>query len=374
MLHLDSPTQIGGDDGVFVVVRGWYAGKQAATRIEACLGTARFSCAFDSRPDVAAVYAQYQSTGFVAVVNLLDGTVDLSGTVELQIVVNGGMDTASFRLPVDRSLPQAIATARQAEARKNAWLKQQLPARLGYDGKRPLWHVSDELKKALQLDPTSNISAHRYDDIAKGIIADVAARDGMVLDCGAGLRHEPNAYVVTSEIVDYPSTDVVCPNEDLPFADNSFDAVFSLNVLEHVADPFKSAAELLRVVTPGGRIYAVAPLLQPEHGYPHHFYNMTREGMRRLFERPEAGLPGVDVQRQWVSRAGEPMATLHWFLNSYLRGLPEKERAQFSKLRVSDIVAKLPHDWNSEGVVTALSDAARWELACTTSIVLTKKA
>ncbi len=46
---------------------------------------------------------------------------------------------------------------------------------------------------------------------------------------------------------------------DLPFADDSFDAVFSHALLEHLKDPVKAAIEMKRVLKPGGMIGVCTP-------------------------------------------------------------------------------------------------------------------
>ncbi len=49
----------------------------------------------------------------------------------------------------------------------------------------------------------------------------------------------------------------------LPFADGSFDAVFSIGVLEHVhefqGDQRRSVSEVMRILKPGGRIVGTCP-------------------------------------------------------------------------------------------------------------------
>ena len=47
--------------------------------------------------------------------------------------------------------------------------------------------------------------------------------------------------------------------ESLPFGDNTFDAVFSVAVLEHVADVKKTMSESLRVLKPNGVLWANVP-------------------------------------------------------------------------------------------------------------------
>ncbi|MDP9823454.1 class I SAM-dependent methyltransferase [Nocardioides massiliensis] len=48
---------------------------------------------------------------------------------------------------------------------------------------------------------------------------------------------------------------VVGSGMQLPFADDSFDLCYSSNVLEHVAEPWRMAEEMLRVTRPGGLVF-----------------------------------------------------------------------------------------------------------------------
>lgn len=47
--------------------------------------------------------------------------------------------------------------------------------------------------------------------------------------------------------------------EAIPYPDNEFDIVYSSNVLEHVGDPAKVVAEIVRVLKPGGYAQLVVP-------------------------------------------------------------------------------------------------------------------
>ena len=207
---------------------------------------------------------------------------------------------------------------------------------------------------------------HGYDPTAQAVIEEVRAIGGKVLDCGSGLHFEIDEAVVTCDVVDYPGVDLLAVNQSLPFRDETFDAVLSLNVLEHVTDPFQSAAELARVLKTGGKIYCVVPFLQPEHGYPDHYFNMTRSGIRQLFPEP------MLVKRQVVPRSGQPIWALHWFLSWYAEHLPDEVRRRFADLRVADLLSKGITEWLDDEIVTSLSQDGQWKLASTTALVMEK--
>jgi SAM-dependent methyltransferase len=225
--------------------------------------------------------------------------------------------------------------------------------------------LPDDLAASSGIVHTDNISSWGHDPIAAQIIADHA--DGLVLDAGSGFKSTVYENVVNLEIVGYPSTDILGVGEHLPFATGSFDAALSLNVLEHVRDPFRCATELARVVRPGGKLYASAPFLQPYHGYPHHYYNMTASGLENLF----AG--AFTVEQLGAPASAVPIWALSWFLNSYVAGLPADVGERFRKLSVEDLMAPA-EGYLERDFVTELRASTNIELACGCILVGTRRA
>ncbi len=75
---------------------------------------------------------------------------------------------------------------------------------------------------------------------------------------------------------------VVSPAETLPFANALFDVVFSHEVLEHVGDDHAAAAEMVRVVVPGGRIV----IFCPNRFYPFETHGHYRRGRYHFGNTP----------------------------------------------------------------------------------------
>jgi SAM-dependent methyltransferase len=211
---------------------------------------------------------------------------------------------------------------------------------------------------------TSRVSAWAYDAKASELVERFS--EGLILDCGSGLRPSYLPNVVNFEVVDYPTTDVLGVGQALPFVDDCFDAVFSFAVLEHVTDPFACAAEIARVLKPGGVLFAVVPFLQPFHGYPDHYYNMTASGLQNLFR------PHLDVYESGIPEQGLPIYSLTWILNSYLAGLDPQTAAGFAELKVKDLVGNAA-DYLQRDIVRNLSPAANEELAATSYVMAVKR-
>ena len=219
--------------------------------------------------------------------------------------------------------------------------------------------LTDALRAETGIVDTDVISANGYDPPIQQMIERHA--DGLVLDCGAGRRPVYYGNVVNLEIAPYDSTDVLSVGEALPFKDGSFDAVISVAVLEHVRDPFRCAREIVRVLKPGGELICVVPFLQPEHGYPHHYYNMAPQGLRALFERE------LTIDRHTVVDSVLPIWSLTWFVRSWAAGLTGAARESFLDLSLRDLLAApttfLGQDW-----VRQLSHEKNMELASATML------
>jgi SAM-dependent methyltransferase len=169
-------------------------------------------------------------------------------------------------------------------------------------------HVGDDHARVTEPGPSDPLSA-RFEYFRHLFpYAEVARRtpsSARVLEVGCGAGY--GAHHVAASVRDVTATD---PSDQaiayaranypgpsfqqaegtrLPFAENSFDAVFSFQVIEHIVEAGRYLREVRRVLAPGGAFYCTTPNrrlrllpLQPPRN-PYHVREYSDRGLRRAF-------------------------------------------------------------------------------------------
>jgi SAM-dependent methyltransferase len=346
--HLDRPTHRPAAETF--LMSGWVAADAEVSALVPARG--RFlSFEWVRRPDlVPPPGSMAWARGFSARLDLPEGGAD---------GLTCRATCAGVQVNLGWLLPEAVEPARKA--RKLDRLRSLFLPHVAVRRGRDFYQVPPAGEA---LDEPDLVSAHLYPAVVEELIR--RHRDGWILDCGAGLRPEYHDNVVNLEIAPFPTTDVLTDAARLPFRDDCFDGVVTLATLEHVRRPWIVAKELVRVLKPGGTLIADVPFLQPVHGYPSHYFNMTSEGLKSLFEET------CEVVAADVPHYGRPIFTLAWFLDRYAAGLPEPARSEFLALRVQDLAGAADRQMTSDPV-RLLPKASEFELASVTSIVARKR-
>ena len=272
-------------------------------------------------------------------------------------------DKHSHKVPFPGSAA-ALSRLRATKADRIAAIMK--PEHVGTRGSDDVFDVlTPDIRSSFGVIKTSNVSANDYDGETIDLIDRLAG--GLLLDCGAGSRPIYYDNVVNYEIVKYPSTDVVGVAEVLPFKDNSFDAVLSYAVLEHVKQPFLAAREISRVLKPGGVLRVVVPFLQPLHGFPSHFFNMTQFGLATLFEDQ------IAIDQQFVGPHLGPIWTMYTLIRAWHLGLPGPLREPFLDLTLRELLVH-PANMLDKDFVAQLPEKTMFEIASATGLVGRKRA
>lgn len=184
-------------------------------------------------------------------------------------------------------------------------------------------------------------STHPYSLCSDELIAQF--NNGLVLDLGAGGKHIEYHQVVQVDVFRFPMVDVVASADALPFRADVFDAVISQAVFEHLQYPEAAAAEIWRTLKPDGVTKVDTAFLQPEHAYPHHYFNATEAGLRHWFR---------DFELQWsgVEQYQHPKWALLWLLDVYLAALPPSAQDRVLPVSVKECIDALQRLQCGEGV------------------------
>lgn len=114
-------------------------------------------------------------------------------------------------------------------------------------------------------------------------------RGTRVLDAGAGpcpykrfFKH--CRYEATDFIDKYDLLDFTCHLDNIPKKSNTYDAVLSTEVLEHVEFPQKVMNEMCRVLKKGGTLFLTTPQGWMIHQAPYNYFYFTKFGLESLLK------------------------------------------------------------------------------------------
>lgn len=136
---------------------------------------------------------------------------------------------------------------------------------------------------------TQNIAGEKNYTYLHELLKKKRTPNVLIIGCGfvgkglGKLLGDPLIEVVESDVALGPRTALICDAHDIPFKENTFDAVIVQAVLEHVLDPYRCVAEIHRVLKDDGIVYAETPFMQQVHMREYDFTRFTQLGHRRLF-------------------------------------------------------------------------------------------
>jgi SAM-dependent methyltransferase len=212
------------------------------------------------------------------------------------LLAGGGLrcDACGATRPIDNGRPvllnDASARMREAElgtASGQAMVGEYAAATPSGPPQRPWWRPP-----GLIHDKNPNMDA----DFVQALF-DHAGPGTVVLNVGGGPRRYRSSDI-NLNIGGFVNVDMIADAHQIPLLDASVDSVICISVLEHVRWPEQVVAEMLRVLKPGGHLYAEIPFIFFIHGYPSDYRRYSYEGMRLLFgdlEGLEVGLSGGPI-------------------------------------------------------------------------------
>jgi hypothetical protein len=153
------------------------------------------------------------------------------------------------------------------------------------------------------------------------------------------------------------------------FGEGTFQAVFSMSVLEHLEKPWLAAAQMLRVLTPGGLSAHAVPWVWPTHAAPNDFFRMSPEGLASIFsvdmgcETVAAGSHrpvSVTPAEEWRTEQSIDMPALTSDATSWIISRKVSEPAAAISWPFNDVDAmQRAQQYPEEGIQRAWGDDSR---------------
>lgn len=115
--------------------------------------------------------------------------------------------------------------------------------------------------------------------------------------------------VVNVDVYPLENVDIIADAAQLPFKDNSVDAILCESSFEHFKQAEKVRDEIRRVLKPGGMVYASVPFMCGFHAAPNDYYRWTRKGVEVFFQ---------DFTVREIGIGWGPTYALTWTLREWL--------------------------------------------------------
>jgi SAM-dependent methyltransferase len=189
-------------------------------------------------------------------------------------------------------------------------------------------------KLAYEFDPGISFPAYlTRNRLLKAISSHAPSLDGWLLDFGCGSKPYRSLFTVAQytgldfENPGHPHVneqiDVFYDGRRIPFNDETFDSIFSSEVIEHVFNLNEVLVELNRVLKTGGKILITCPFAISEHEVPNDFARYSSFGLRHLLEKN-----GFEVVQ--LEKTGNSVETvfqlwimyIHQHINPWFRKIP----------------------------------------------------
>ncbi|MDY0907441.1 class I SAM-dependent methyltransferase [Pedobacter sp. CFBP9032] len=140
---------------------------------------------------------------------------------------------------------------------------------------------------------------------------------GSLLDIGCG--NKPYQDKLADKIINYTGVDIIqssenkvdylCPANNIPLENNSFDTVISTQTIEHVEDHQGLVNEAYRLLKTEGLFILSGPLYWPLHEEPYDFFRFTKHGFQYILEK--AGFEVLEIKSNGGKWSVAGQALLH---------------------------------------------------------------
>ncbi len=166
--------------------------------------------------------------------------------------------------------------------------------------------------------------------------------------------------------------------EAMPFADDTFDVVFSTNVLEHVADPAQVVSEIVRVLKPGGAAQIIVPNYgswwEGHYGLPWfpHMPAWLGKLYVRLFGRDAQFIDTLQLVsrgrlERWITPHAQRIEVLDWGVALWEERVRSLNFSEYSALSRLKGILRIMHAMGAIPLLIWLGKVFHWE----TPLVLT---